>query len=255
MSRPRLITIPISHYCEKARWAMDRAAIEYDEERHLQVIHIIYARRAGGGLTVPVLVLSDGTVLDDSSKILRWVDDQVPEEQKLYPADLASRARAIEVWLDRTLGPDGRAWMYSYMLHEPELTQSFGLDGTPEFEQRMFDKLFKPVGRVIRMRVAMHGASTDVSRVQDVYDEIAARLEDGRPYLLGERFTAADLAFAALSAAVIVPHNYGVELPAVERLPAGMREQVEQFREHPAGRFALRMFDQERLVTAATAVS
>ena len=29
---PRLITIPISHYCEKARWALERAEIPYREE-------------------------------------------------------------------------------------------------------------------------------------------------------------------------------------------------------------------------------
>ena len=32
----RLITIPISHYCEKARWALDRAALAFREERHVQ---------------------------------------------------------------------------------------------------------------------------------------------------------------------------------------------------------------------------
>ena len=37
----RLITIPISHYCEKARWALDRAGIEYREERHIQGVHQI----------------------------------------------------------------------------------------------------------------------------------------------------------------------------------------------------------------------
>jgi glutathione S-transferase len=29
----RLVTIPISHYCEKARWALGRARIAYREER------------------------------------------------------------------------------------------------------------------------------------------------------------------------------------------------------------------------------
>ena len=61
----RLVTIPISHYCEKARWALERAGIKYREERHVQGIHRIAARRAGGGATVPVLVTPDG-VLGDS---------------------------------------------------------------------------------------------------------------------------------------------------------------------------------------------
>ena len=32
---PTLITIPISHYCEKARWALDRAGVAYRERAHL----------------------------------------------------------------------------------------------------------------------------------------------------------------------------------------------------------------------------
>ena len=43
-----LITIPISHYCEKARWALDRAGVDYEEHPHLQLIHRIAVRRAGG---------------------------------------------------------------------------------------------------------------------------------------------------------------------------------------------------------------
>ena len=58
----RLITIPISHYCEKARWALERAEMPYREERHIQAIHVLYARRAGGGMTVPVLVTPEGTL-------------------------------------------------------------------------------------------------------------------------------------------------------------------------------------------------
>src|SRR5215212_1631565 len=56
----RLVTIPISHYCEKARWALERVGIPYREERHVQGIHRFAARRAGGGITVPVLVTPDG---------------------------------------------------------------------------------------------------------------------------------------------------------------------------------------------------
>ena len=57
---PRLITIPISHYCEKARWALERAEIPYREEPHLQAIHWAHVWRAGRGRTAPVLVTEDG---------------------------------------------------------------------------------------------------------------------------------------------------------------------------------------------------
>ncbi len=32
--RPRLVTIRYSHYCEKARWALERARVDFVEERH-----------------------------------------------------------------------------------------------------------------------------------------------------------------------------------------------------------------------------
>ena len=91
----RLITIPISHYCEKARWALDRARIGYREERHVQFVHRVAARRAGGGSTVPVLV-TDGSGRE-SSEILRWVDERtqtttlVPGRQQICCARRGER--------------------------------------------------------------------------------------------------------------------------------------------------------------------
>ena len=78
------------------------------------------------------------------------------------------------------------------------------------------------------------------------FDEVAARLDDGRPYLCGDEFSAADLAFAALSAAVLVPERYGIPLPQPDELPEPYAGEVRAMREHPAGRFALRLYDQER---------
>src|SRR5262245_54204761 len=103
--RARLIVIPISHYCEKARWALERAGIEYDEERHLQLFHHWYAKRAGGSFTTPVLVLPEGRAIGQSSEILQWVDESLDDDRKLYPAAHATRVRAVERWLDTTLGP------------------------------------------------------------------------------------------------------------------------------------------------------
>ena len=74
------------------------------------------------------------------------------------------------------------------------------------------------------------------------FDFAAGLLADGRRYLCGDRFGAADLTFAALSAAVIVPPRYGVALPQPGVLPPHTAALVERAREHPAGRFALSLF-------------
>ncbi len=88
----RLITIPISHYCEKARWALTRAGLPYREERHVQGIHRLAARRAGGGVTVPVLVTPEGAI-GESALILQWVDAHTPPERRLLPSDGARACR------------------------------------------------------------------------------------------------------------------------------------------------------------------
>ena len=246
MTTPRLIAIPISHYCEKARWGLERAGIEFVEERHLQVIHHFYTLKARGGLTTPVLILGDGTVIGESSKILAWTDTQVEPDRHLYPDDIADRVRAIEHWLDTTLGPDGRAWLYGQMLGSPEILEKYGLEGLPDWERKAFDKLIPYFKYYLAARIRIQHTNPDISSIRGIYDEIADRLADGRPYLCGDRFTAADLTFAALSAAVVLPTKYGVELPKIEELPEHMQSRLKEMREHPAGQFAMRLFETER---------
>src|SRR3954467_14884557 len=112
----RLITIPISHYCEKARWALERAGLEYREERHVQGIHRVAARRAGGGKTVPVLVTPQRAI-GESAEILAWIDARTEPELRLFAGSGVER-RELEALcrrLDEQLGPCGRRLMYVNM--------------------------------------------------------------------------------------------------------------------------------------------
>ena len=128
----RLITIPISHYCEKARWALDRAGVVYREERHVQVVHRVAARRAGGGRTVPVLVAPEG-VFAQSADILAYADRHTEPGARLYPEDAVARAEVVtlEQGLDADLGPQGRRWMYFHILPERELGRAYNCTGVP----------------------------------------------------------------------------------------------------------------------------
>ena len=75
----RLITIPMSHYCEKARWALERLGLEYYEERHLQVFHYPRTWWISRGPSVPVLV-DGGRVVADSTAILQHLDNSLVGE-------------------------------------------------------------------------------------------------------------------------------------------------------------------------------
>jgi hypothetical protein len=65
-----LITIPLSHYCEKARWALDRVALPYREEPHAPLLHRLATQRNDGG-TVPVLVHGSSRFSDSTDILVR----------------------------------------------------------------------------------------------------------------------------------------------------------------------------------------
>jgi glutathione S-transferase len=240
----RLVTIPISHYCEKARWALDRAGIAYREERHVQIVHRVASRRAGGRGTVPVLVAPEG-VFVQSADILAYADRHGAE---LYPDALRDEVTALERDFDADLGPEGRRWMYFHMLPRKDLGVAYNCTGVPAWERRAFPVMLGVMSGYIRHLFAI-GPETGPqagAAVQRTFDAVAARLEDGRRYLCGDAFTAADLAFAALAAPAIVPPEYGTPLPQPDELPTEMAEGVRAFRTHPAGAFASRLFREER---------
>jgi len=247
--RPVLITIPISHYCEKARWALDRAGVAYREEAHLQLIHRLAVRRAGGGRTVPVLVWGE-RVLAESADIVNEADAHAPPERRLYPddPDAAAKVRALERDFDENLGPEGRRWMYYEIRGRRDLALAYGCTGVPAWQRRTLQLTYPAVIRAINRYLDIDAATAARSKVQiqASFDAVAERLADGRPYLCGDRFTAADLTFAALAGSVLMPPEYGVPLPQPDQLPAAMAAEVRELRAHPAGAHALAMFRDER---------
>jgi len=253
MSTRRLITIPISHYCEKARWALERAGLAYREERHVQGVNRIVSRRAGGHGTVPVLICEAG-VLAESEAILRYADAHLREAERLFP-DGAAEVTGLCRELDAGLGVDGRRWIYAHMLEHKDLMLRFNDAAVPRWEDRMIRALWPLAERWGRRELELlpDTLERDRPRVEAAFDAIAARLADGRPYLFGERFTAADLTFAALAAAAVLPPGYGTPLPQPDELPEPVARDVRTFREHPAGAFALRLFRDHRRAAAPSA--
>jgi glutathione S-transferase len=245
----RLVTIPISHYCEKARWALDRAGLPYREERHVQGIHMLAARRAGGGRTAPVLVTPEESI-GESAQILEWVDRRTEPSERLGgdTADTRREVRALCARFDELLGPSGRRLAYVHMFGQRELMLRFNDQGVPAWEDRLLRvglPFFKRlISRVLEIRPGVEEADETV--VWQELDHVAGLLSDGRPYLCGEHFTAADLTFAALCAPVLMPPGYGVPLPQPEILPEDTARLVRRARGHPAGAHALRMYAEHR---------
>ncbi|MEJ0085036.1 MAG: glutathione S-transferase family protein [Pseudomonadota bacterium] len=242
------ITIPLSHYCEKARWALDRASLPYREEPHAPLLSRFATRRGAGG-TVPVFVRGD-LWLNTSTAILAHADAMRGE---LYPLDatLRQEVAALEQRFDQDLGTHVRRWAYTHLLPDKALLRELWSRGVPRHEA-LWLPLIVPIGRQLLRRaykVTPAGAARSIDRIREIFREVDARLEGGRRFLAGDRFTAADLTFAALAAPALFPPECRATMPALEQVPEAMRAEVRSLRATGAGGFALRIYATERGVT------
>ncbi len=248
---PTLITIPFSHFCEKARWALDHARVDYREEGHTPGLHRrAVARATGRGGSVPVLMLDGDGVLDDSPLIVRWASARASSDRKLLPSGgrELDEALTLERQLDADLGPHVRRFAYFHLLPDRARAVELMRLSTPTLEHRLVSFAF-PLLRSLMVRgMRIDAAHTERSRdkVRTVFDQVSRRLEDGRPYLMGDRFGAVDITFAALSSPLLAPPQHPIRRLTQAEFPPALRAEGVSLGDTPAGRFALRLYREHR---------
>ena len=245
----RLITIPMSHYCEKARWALERLDLAYSEERHLQGFHYAPTYWVSRNPGVPVL-LDDGRVVVDSTAILKHLDRYAPADRRLYPEAAGTRrhVEALEDLFDETLGIESRRWFYFHYLPHPRAALRLAAQGVPGIERTAAPLLFPLMRRYASwlLQVSAGNVAAGLERAHHVVRQTDSLLNDARPFLAGERFSAADLTLACMMAPFVLPDEYGIRLPSVAELPSAMRPTVQAFRETTTGRHVLKLFRHHR---------
>jgi glutathione S-transferase len=248
MTEPVLRHIEISHYNEKARWALAYKGVEHERRAPVPGAHMIVALwlTRGRHKTVPVLQL-DGEAIGDSSAIIAALERRCPDPP-LYPEDPAERRRALELedFFDEELAPHSRLFVFHEATRDPATIQRFVIDVLPP---RLRDSGPARAG-AMRYFSAFAGLRYGVksdraaelarSKIFAAFDRLEAELGDGE-YLVGDRFTVADLTAAALFYPLMAPAE-GPELPdpppGVERFRAQLKERggyrwvEEMFRRH-----------------------
>ena len=248
LGRATFITIPLSHYCEKARWALDRVSLPYREKPHVPLLHRLATKRPHGGGTVPVLIHGRNR-FTDSTDILVYAD-KVGGGDVLYPHDAALHREvdALEEQFDTQLGPHTRRWAYAQLLEQEKLLRSVWSRNVPRLEAALVPMITPLARRLVRAayRITPESGQRSLERVQYIFRQVGERLGDGRRFLVADRLTAADLTFAALAAPVLLPDECRAVSPALDAVPVAMREEVLRLRDTDAGRFVLRLFADER---------
>jgi len=241
-TRPKLITFPMSHYCEKSRWALEYVGIQFDEESHCPGFHKSIAS------TLPVLILPGEDSLKQSSDIVQYADKHSVNGKTTNSED--TKAKELVQLFDEKLGPATRTAVYFFLLENKDLTMALFAVGVPSFELTVVSLGWFALSFVIRgaMNVNPEGFAQAKKNITETFGEVEKLLADGRPYLAGNSFSSADITFASLAAPVLIPEEFSqISSPSSKfKLAEGHQKLIDECRASAAGQFALRMYKDHR---------
>src|SRR5438046_1531673 len=251
MPPPVLWQFRFSHFNEKGRWALDWKGIAHVRRSLLPGFHVPRVLWMTGQKSVPVLVL-DRETIHDSTRIIERLERLRPEPA-LYPADDAARRRALalEDFFDEELGPHVRRALFHELLPETEFAAAAFTLGFGPGTQRLYRALFPALRVVMRADMKIDEARTARSREKVVaaLDRIEAELGPSG-YLVGDRFSVADLTAAALFYPLVQPPEFPYPWPPV---PAWFDEYRATFAARPAFNWVAETYRRHRGASAEVA--
>jgi glutathione S-transferase len=217
----RLYTFTLSHFCEKARWALDRTGADYREVILLPGFHRKRMKSLGGCGQVPLLT-SGARVVEGSGAIFDFADS-LGGAPPLTPGAEAQRAEALEweSYLDREVGETLRRVLYFHLFGHPRLlVQAWSL-GAPFWAAPVYWLVWRRGVRVIARYLDIDAATVrrDEQRLLAAFERVSEHLA-ARRFFVGDAFSRADLTLAALSSPLLRPSEHPWRLPeALEQLP------------------------------------
>jgi glutathione S-transferase len=245
MDTPELWQFTSSHFNEKARWALDFKRVPHIRHSLIPGFHVPSVKRMTGKTHVPVLKLN-GNAISDSSKIIEALEHAYPEPA-LYPADADERRRALELedFFDEELGPYIRRWIFHVIIPYPKFMRAAfasHASASAQLAQRAMSPL---IGAVMRRQMDITPATAEVARGKTIaaMDRLSRELQPSG-FLVGDRFTVADLTAAALLSPLVRPPEFPYKTPAP--VPEPLAKIIDSVSTHPAFRWTLQTYRQHR---------
>lgn len=200
MSNFTLHQFSSSHFNEKARWALDFKAIANQRVSYLPGPHIPAIKKLtqGNSSTTPVLKDSNHQTVQGSDGIIDYLQKQYPEPD-LY-GENETDVLSWQTRLDAELGPAVRTTVFTAFVQEPGyLLRTFG--GDKPLLKRLAYRAMLPILVPVIKKANGVDAGPNIEHCRQVtesyLDEIAAQVQ-GTGYLVGAKFTLADLSAASL---------------------------------------------------------
>lgn len=239
----KLYTFAISHFSEKARWALDEARVPYTEHVLVPGPHMMTTRRLAHGTEVPIMV-HDRRVIQGSSAILDYIEralatDRVESAQSV-------EQREFESELDRSLGRAVQTVVYGAALDsERAWVTKLWSNAAPTWVPAFYRVSYPVIARAVK-RMYRAGDPASVAAAQVRFDETLSRLDSmlaSSPYLSGDEPGRVDRVASALLAPLFSPPEHPMSWPAA---PASLERYVEPYRERPICRHVGMMYREHR---------
>lgn len=241
-----LYTFAMSHYSEKIRWTLDCSGIPYREVCMSPAFHILPALRMGrrGQTTLPILQ-STQEAIQDSPRILTWVQTQcgplavMPEEHTEQLREVAQRFDAI--------GKDVARYLYahSFGTSDADIIQLWTDHASP-WQAAIIRSTYPVMRWVFQQKLHINPARVSLAedRIRLAVEWLERSLAGGASYLVGERFSVADITAASLLAPLACPRQHPVYGDASYQ--AGMAQALAPWRDRPAMAWVRQMYDMHR---------
>lgn len=246
--QPILYVFNISHYCEKARWALDYFGIAHEVRHVMPGAHRAIAKKRGAKRgTVPFFQTDEG-VIAGSSAIIDWSElHNAGKRPSLSGAD-PDAVRAIEKRLDDVVGIHVRRFYYSdALINAPASVRPIFSNGLPMWQQAAVTLGWSRIVPLMIKGMDLGPAQGLQSRavVEAELDWLDGLLADGRPYLHGNQWTRADLTAAALLGPLATPKEH--HLTEKIFVPNNVRNAMKDWEARPALQFVGCMYSTHRL--------
>jgi glutathione S-transferase len=252
--KPALITFPPSLDSELARFLLAHYGIEYDEQPHAFLFSIFPTLWHGSTFIFPLLY-NESLKLVGPQAIANYFDQHCSPGLRLWPQAENEKRQVNDDWtlFNQTLAFASAVFAYYHLLpHRPIMILPLSR-GAPAFEQKAVAKAYPVFAGALRLllRLTAERAKQSLDQARDVFTKVETRLADGRNFLVGNRLTLSDLAFADAAAPLVLPASYGGPIPSFEQMPPPIQAAVSETRSRPAGQYALRIYDRYRQMSQA----
>lgn len=214
-----LYQFPISHFCEKVRWALHYRSIPHRYHNLLPGFHaktIQELRLPSKRNSVPVI--QDGqtnVVIQGSKSILDYLEEEYQLGLGSHDASEQAKITYWEQRLDADLGPAVRTYIYNVLLNYPDVMRQIFSHGLPLHKKALMYMVAKPMmGKVRQYGQINHQTALAAHRsLLEIIEDLNQRYE-ASDYLVGDAFSRADLTAAALLAPFWRIRGYGMKWPS-----------------------------------------